>query len=185
MPSGPNRREVVRTHLELPGLDDLRRAEAPTEPVELRLVRPIGAPEYRALYRLVGDRWLWRDRLAWTDRELDRYLAAGNVFVWVLGVGGQTAGYFELQHHATGAVEVMYFGLAPAFIGRRLGGWLLTRAVDEAFALGARRVILNTCTLDAPQALPNYLARGFRIVREERYEVDLPTGVVTSDAAVR
>jgi hypothetical protein len=38
-------------------------------------------------------------------------------------------------------------------------------------------VILNTCTLDAPQALPNYLARGFAITREERYSVDVPVAM--------
>jgi len=64
--------------------------------------------------------------------------------------------------------------LDEAFIGRGLGGWLLTRAAEEAFALDASRVILNTCTLDAPQALPNYLARGFTIVREDQYLLDVP-----------
>jgi hypothetical protein len=59
-------------------------------------------------------------------------------------------------------------------MGRGLGGWLLTRAAEESFALGANRVILNTCTLDAPQALPNYLARGFAIVREDRYWLEVP-----------
>jgi GNAT superfamily N-acetyltransferase len=77
-------------------------------------------------------------------------------------------------------VEIMYFGLVSAYMGRGLGGWLLTRAVEEAFALGGERVILNTCTLDAPQALPNYLARGFIIVREEQYQVEV--GPHRSDA---
>jgi len=36
------------------------------------------------------------------------------------------------------------------------------------------RVWLHTCTLDDPAALPNYVARGFRPFREERYEADLP-----------
>jgi hypothetical protein len=49
--------------------------------------------------------------------------------------------------------------------------------VEESFALGGTRVILNTCTLDAPQALPNYLARGFAITREERYSVDVPVAM--------
>jgi ribosomal protein S18 acetylase RimI-like enzyme len=110
----------------------------------------------------------------WSDTELDAYLARPEVHVWLLSVDGAAAGYFELQHHAGGAVEVMYFGIVPSFFGRGLGGWLLTRAVEEAFALGGKRVILNTCTLDAPQALPNYLARGFTIVREERYLLELP-----------
>ena len=173
--------DVPRTHLELRRRAALRPAAAPPLPVRLQPVRPIAAPEYRAFYAVVGERWFWRDRLVWTDDELDAYLAAPNVHVWLLSVGGQTAGYFELQQHANGAVEVMYFGLVPAFIGQGLGGWLLTRAVEEAFALGGERVILNTCTLDAPQALPNYLARGFTIVREERYLLELPERAVGSE----
>ena len=164
---------VTRTHLELHTRAALRPARAPMALPSLHRRRPIGAPEYRDLYALVGSRWLWRDRLLWTDDELDAYLAARNVHVWTMHVDGDVAGYFELQHHANGAVEVMYFGLAPSYMGRGLGGWMLTRAVEEAFALGGTRVILNTCTLDAPQALPNYLARGFVIVREERYPVDI------------
>jgi hypothetical protein len=35
--------------------------------------------------------------------------------------------------------------------------------------------MLNTCTLDAPQALPNYLARGFTIEREDQYPLDAGT----------
>lgn len=134
-------------------------------------MHPISAPQYRDLYALVGERWLWRDRLIWTDQELDAYLASKSVHVWTLHVCGETAGYFELQQCGDGAVEIMYFGLAAPYIGRGFGGWMLTRAVEESFALGAARVILNTCTLDAPQALPNYLARGFTIVREEQYSL--------------
>ena len=166
--------DVTRTHLELRGPGALRPARTPTEPVSLHLHRPIGAAEYRALYTLVGAPWLWRDRLLWTDDELEAYLASRNVYVWTLNVGGMTAGYFELQHHGDAGVEIMYFGLVQSFMGRGLGGWLLTRAAEESFALGATRVTLNTCTLDAPQALPNYLARGFTIVREDRYSLDVP-----------
>jgi GNAT superfamily N-acetyltransferase len=166
--------EVTRTHLELRGPAALRPARTPNEPVSLRLHRPIGAAEYRALYTLVGAPWLWRDRLLWTDDELDAYLASRNVYVWSLSASGTTAGYFELQKHGDPTVEIMYFGLVQPFIGRGLGGWLLTRAAEESFALGATRVILNTCTLDAPQALPNYLARGFAILREDRYWLEVP-----------
>lgn len=168
---------VVRTHLELRTPAALRPARAPEHGVTLHRRSPIGAPQYRDIYALVGSRWLWRDRLVWTDEELDGYLASRNVHVWILYVDGQVAGYFELQHHPNAAVEVMYFGLAEQYIGRGLGGWMLTRAVEESFALGGTRVILNTCTLDAPQALPNYLARGFTITREERYSVDVPVAM--------
>jgi ribosomal protein S18 acetylase RimI-like enzyme len=165
---------VRRTHLELRARGDLRPARAPAEQVDHRLRRPIAPDEYLELYRLVGGPWLWRDRLAWSTADLERYLESPDVYVWVARVGGEQAGYFELRRHLDRTVEVMYFGLAPAFIGRGLGGWLLTRTAEEAFALGASRIVLNTCTLDAPQALPNYLARGFTIVREDQYLLDVP-----------
>ena len=171
---GWTRVAVRRTYLELRSLAELRPGRPPSEHVELRHRSPIAPADYLELYTLVGARWLWRDRLAWTVEELERYLANSDVHVWSAHVRGHTAGYFELKRHPDRTVEVMYFGLAPAFIGRGLGGWLLTRAAEEAFALDASRVILNTCTLDAPQALPNYLARGFTIVREDQYLLDVP-----------
>jgi len=175
MSSPPSARvEVVRTHLELRELAELRPARLPLEPVALRLHRPIRAAEYRALYILVGERWLWRDRLIWTDAELDRYLSSSNIQVWTLNVGGATAGYFELRAPGDGAVEIAYFGLLPEYFGRGWGGHLLTRAVETAWTLGASRVWLHTCTLDHPAALPNYLRRGFQPVREESYTAHLP-----------
>jgi GNAT superfamily N-acetyltransferase len=171
---GWTRVSVRRTHLELRRPEELRPGRPPSGPVRLVLRRPISAAEYLELYALVGDLWLWRDRLVWTEEELERYLTSPDVYVWSAHAMGATAGYFELRQHPDRTVEIMYFGLAPAFIGRGLGGWLLTRAAQEAFALGAPRIVLNTCTLDAPQALPNYLARGFTIVSEDQYLLDVP-----------
>ena len=48
----------------------------------------------------------------------------------------------------------------------------MSEAVREAWAAGPSRVWLHTCTLDHPAALPNYLGRGFRSVREETYTID-------------
>jgi ribosomal protein S18 acetylase RimI-like enzyme len=177
---------VRRTHLELRTRGDLRPARAPAEQLELRLRRPIPPAEYLELYQLVGGPWLWRDRLAWSTPDLERYLESPDVHVWVARLRDESAGYFELRRHLDRTVEVMYFGLAPAFIGRGVGGWLLTRAAEEAFALDASRIVLNTCTLDAPQALPNYLARGFTIVREDQYLLDVPeSGVRRLDGLQR
>jgi len=57
-------------------------------------------------------------------------------------------------------VEIAYFGLVPQFIGRGLGGPLLTRTLEEAWKLGPNRVWVHTCTLDHVAALANYKARG-------------------------
>jgi ribosomal protein S18 acetylase RimI-like enzyme len=171
---GWTRVSVRRTHLELCAPEAFRPARSPAEPVELVRRHEVSTAEYLELYALVGELWLWRDRLVWNRDDLQRYLASPDVHIWTAHVRGATAGYFELRQHADRSVEVMYFGLAPRYFGRGIGGWLLTRAVEEAFALGAARIVLNTCTLDAPQALPNYLARGFTIVREDQYLLDVP-----------
>ncbi len=71
-------------------------------------------------------------------------------------------------------LELVYFGLLPAFIGLGLGGALLTDVVQRAWAMGARRVWLHTCDLDHPRALANYQARGFRIFKVEEGEEQLP-----------
>lgn len=174
MSHDPASHDVVRSYLSLASAD-LRPGRPPAIPVVLERRRPIDPSEYRALYRLVGEPWLWRDRLAWSDEALAQHLERSDVHIWVALVHGETAGYFELQRQPADEVEIVYFGLAPAFIGQGIGGWLLTRAAEEAIALGARRVVLNTCTLDAPQALPNYLARGFTIERQERYVTTVPS----------
>jgi len=98
-------------------------------------------------------------------------------------VDDESAGYFELQRGDDGSVEIVYFGLVPKFIGRGLGGPLLTRAVQEAWAMGggAKRVWLHTCTLDSPRALPGYKARGFREFKTERLEVDIEGSQVVSE----
>lgn len=165
--------DVVRTHLEMRDISALRRVDASVPGVTLIRHVPSGA-EYRALYTAVGGTWWWRDRLQLSDGELDAHFASEDVALWLLRAGPDVAGFFEFQRHGDGRVEIMYFGLMPAHIGRGLGGWMLTRAVEEAFALCASHVTLHTCTLDSPAALPNYLARGFVIVREETYVEDIP-----------
>ena len=173
--------EVVRTYLEL---DDPSRFRKPAgTPVNARLRRlsPCPVDTYRRLYRDVGAMWFWHDRLDWSDEQLASYLARDDVSVWEITVDGTSAGYFELQRQEGASVEIVYFGLTPGFIGQGLGGHLLARAVEEAWAMGARRVWLHTCTLDSERALPNYKARGFREFRTQRLEVEIEGEQVVSE----
>jgi hypothetical protein len=66
-------------------------------------------------------------------------------------------------------VEIVYFGLMRHAIGHGIGGAFLSDALARAWAGDTHRVWLHTCTLDHPAALPNYLKRGFSIVRTEQY----------------
>lgn len=173
----PGGRPVIvrRTYLAMNAPTDLRAAGVPALRLDITEQPRCTAAEYRRLYRAVGADWHWHDRERWSDLELAAYLARPDVHVWVARLGRRLAGYFELlERDEDASVEIVYFGLVRECMGQGFGGALLTRAVEEAWRLGARRVWLHTCTLDAPQALPNYLARGFTIEREETYATTLP-----------
>jgi GNAT superfamily N-acetyltransferase len=166
--------EVLRTYLELRSPTQLRAAPFPDPGARVVRRETISAEHYRRLYTTVGDAWYWRDRNAWSDDRLLRHLASSEISVWECLVGEQTAGFFELRRDDDGSVEIAYFGLVTEYMGRGIGKAMLTRAAEEAWALGASRVWLHTCTLDSPRALPNYKARGFEETRTEMYVVQLP-----------
>jgi GNAT superfamily N-acetyltransferase len=149
-PAGPPRREATLTRAEIP------------------------CPELsRFLYQTVGADWHWTDRDPWT---LDQWRAwVEHAETWVAYVSGTPAGYFELERPAEGTVNLAYFGLLPWAIGQGIGGWLLTRAVERAWALGPEIVTVNTCSLDGPHALANYRARGFEVARMSVYSRELAT----------
>ena len=180
---GLRRVEVVRTYLKLDRADQLRPSLS-MRGDDVRIVshEPCSVADYRRLYRDVGEQWYWHDRLEWTDAELAEHLAKPTVKVRELLVGDASAGYYELQRHDDGSVEIVYFGLVPKFIGRGLGGPLLTAAAREAFAMGASRVWLHTCTLDHPNALASYQSRGFQPYRMQRLEVEIDGTDIVSES---
>jgi GNAT superfamily N-acetyltransferase len=162
---------AVRTYLELKSPEDLDGASAPSADLAVERIEDCPPEVWRRLYSEVGRDYHWVDRLTWTDEEIVRYLADPALELWVLRSGGETAGYFELHKGEDDAVEIAYFGLLPAFVGRGMGKFLLTRAVERAWARGAARVWLHTSSLDHSSALPNYLARGFSVWKQETYDV--------------
>lgn len=123
----------------------------------------------RFLYQIVGGQWQWTDKLSWTDDQWKEFAENENLRTWVGYYKGSPAGYFELQKQKGNVIELAYFGLVPEFIGMGLGGYLLSCAVKKAWEWDApRKVWVHTCTLDHPNALQNYQARGFEIVRTEK-----------------
>ena len=64
------------------------------------------------------------------------HLARPGVETWVAYDRGTPAGYVELEPQDDGVVEIVYFGLMPAFRGRRIGGHLLSYGAARAWDLG-------------------------------------------------
>jgi GNAT superfamily N-acetyltransferase len=167
--------EVTRTYLEMRQRSQLQPWLLEDPRIRIEVQPNCSVDLFRSLYVEVGKNYHWIDRLAWTDQDIRAYLAQPEISLWLMTYDKETAGYFELRKCEDGSTEIAYFGLMPQFIGRGLGKHLLTSAVEQAWADGANRVWLHTCTLDDPAALPNYLKRGFKSFKTEKYEVELPS----------
>ena len=150
--------------LEMTSPEQLRGKRADVPGLEIRRVE-IACPEFNwFLHEAVGVDYRWGGREDWGRRQWSECVERPELETWVAYVSGTPAGYYELERHADGSVRILHFGLLPAFVGKGLGGRLLTEAVTRAWKTGAVRVWLSTCSHDHPRALPNYLARGFTLV---------------------
>ena len=159
---------ALRTYLEMTDPGGLRPGRDPGGNVRVTRRDPCEPEFWRYLYTTVGAAYQWLDRLPWTEDVARAYLTDPNVSLWVLTVDDAVAGYYELRREEDASVEIVYFGLLPEFTGRGLGGHLLTDAVERAWASGARRVWLHTCSFDHPFAIQNYLDRGFAVFKTEQ-----------------
>jgi GNAT superfamily N-acetyltransferase len=164
--------EVTRTYLEMRDPSELQPARSDDPLIRIERLQNCSPEFYRRLYVEVGRNYHWVDRLPWTEADIAAYLAQPEISLWLMTWDLTPAGYFELRKCEDGSIEVAYFGLLPEFIGRGLGKYLLTCATEQAWADGAKRVWLHTCTLDDKAALPNYLKRGFRPYKSEVYTVE-------------
>jgi GNAT superfamily N-acetyltransferase len=161
--------EVTRTFLQMMGPEELNLALLYDEHVRVDCAQHCPPSFYRYLYREVGRYYHWVDRRDWSDEEISEYLRDEDLSLWVMYYKGAPGGYFELLKYEDGSTEIAYFGLLPELIGRGLGKHLLSIAVSEAWATGANRVWLQTCSLDDPAAITNYLKRGFKVFNQETY----------------
>ncbi|MBD1853233.1 GNAT family N-acetyltransferase [Leptolyngbya sp. FACHB-711] len=147
-----------------------------SQPEDLKIEQAmIPSPELsRFLYTSVGGDWYWIDRLHWTYDRWMQYLDRPELETWVASLKGTPAGYIELEVQPDNSVKIAYFGLLKAFIGKGIGGYLLSLGIDRAWNLGATRIFVDTCSLDGEFALKNYQSRGFQIYKTETVVKELP-----------
>jgi GNAT superfamily N-acetyltransferase len=129
---------------------------------------------YRYLYDTIGDEYYWVERRKLTDGQLTHIIQHPQVELYVLYAEGVPAGMAELDMRDAATGQLAYFGLMPEAVGKRLGYFFLYHACMNAWAHPIGKLLVNTCTLDHPRALPLYQRLGFSpYSREERY-IELP-----------
>lgn len=152
---------AIVTSLEMTSRPSLRAMPAS----DLRLERwKSPTPEkYRALYRRVGEPWLWFSRLEMDDAVLAAIINDLQVRIWaVLDRRGIEIGILELDFREAGQCEIAFFGLVPELAGKGHGKWLMAMALQAGWAEpGVERMWVHTCTLDGPGALNFYIKSGF------------------------
>ena len=175
---------VVVTYLEMTARP--ASLDVPDSPLSLRRIDRPDPGRYRALFRQVGQRWLWFSRLVMSDDKLRAILDDLEVELYaVIDENGREAGMLELDFRERGRCEIAYLGLVPELAGRGHGRWLLAQALRLGWREGVTHLEVHTCTLDHPAALPAYLRAGFRpFEREiERFPDPRLIGVLPPDCA--
>ena len=121
----------------------------------------IPPPFYRYLYRQVGSRWQWVDRLRMNDEKLAETLNDKRNNISVLYVNGAPAGFFEYFCEDEDTIELSHFGLIEHALGLGIGKWFLLQALYAIWSLNPKRVTTTTNNLDHPRALQLYQMYGF------------------------
>ena len=96
------------------------------------------------------------------------YLNNNNVNTYVLKEENNLVGFYEqIFNKENSDFEIAYFGILEEYIGKRLGGYLLSEAIKISWTFKIHRTWVHTCSLDHKNALNNYLARGMSIFHSE------------------
>jgi GNAT superfamily N-acetyltransferase len=173
-PAKPQRIPTVVTFLEM--LQHPSALPPPQPKGKIALLKAEKPPVhfYRYLYDSVGRDYKWVDRKKASDGTIAEILGDPLVELFVLYAEGCPAGMAELDFRLDGIGQLAYFGLVPEFVGRRLGYFFLYHAMANAWIRPITKLLVNTCTLDHPRALPLYQRMGFvPYAREERF-IEMP-----------
>lgn len=161
----PGHLAEIITHLEMVSPPDMDAAIASSSLTLVHWPQPEWT-QYLQLFRRVGAPWLWQSRLVQDEARVIGDIEDDRVEIYLVMDGDDKVGFVELDFRQSGACEIVYFGLIPAYGGKGHGRWLMAQILKRAWQGKAdspaiKRVWLHTCSLDDPRALPFYLKNGF------------------------
>ena len=162
---------VERNFLELRDLKNLRFNSSKQNKFLIKKIKP-DFQLNKFFYKQVGKKHRWIDRLSWTDEKWINFISNKNLETYVISESKDLVGFFELLYSPElEETEISYFGLLEEYIGKGIGGYALGEAIKKSFKKNIKRVWLHTCTLDHPNALKNYIARGMTVFKREKINI--------------
>ena len=162
---------VERNFLELRDLKNLRFNSSKQNKFLIKKIKP-DFQLNKFFYKQVGKKHRWIDRLSWTDEKWISFISNKNLETYVISEFEDLIGFFELLYNPNlNETEISYFGLLEEYIGKGIGGYALSEAIKKSFEKNIKRVWLHTCTLDHPNALKNYIARGMTVFKKENINI--------------
>ena len=162
---------IQRNFLELKDLKNLKTNSINENKYSVKKIKP-DFQLNKFFYKQVGKKHRWVDRLSWSDEKWINYISNKNLETYIICEFDELAGFFELLYNPElKETEISYFGLLEEYIGKGIGGYSLSVALKKSFEKNIRRVWLHTCTLDHPNALKNYIARGMTVFRKEKINI--------------
>ena len=162
---------VQRNFLELKDLKNLKTNSTNEKKYLVKKIKP-DFQLNKFFYKQVGKKHRWIDRLSWSDGKWMNYISNKNLETYIISESKELAGFFELLYNPElKETEISYFGLLEEYIGKGIGGYALSVAIKKSFEKNIKRVWLHTCTLDHPNALKNYIARGMTVFKKENINI--------------
>jgi len=160
--------EIHRKYLQIKSLKKLKEVKKPSKNYFIHQTLPKNFQLNKFLYKQIGKKYQWIDRLSWTNQKWINYISQKNILTYVVKDKSDIVGFYELiSSKEKKEFEISYFGIFEEYFGKRLGGFLLSDAIKRAFSLGAEKVFVHTCSLDHKNALKNYISRGMEIYKSE------------------
>lgn len=184
-PVPPGKIANVETRLEMLARPAAKPAPAAAQSLRLERWQSPSIADYRALFRAVGQEWMWISRLVMADERLATILANPHVEIYRLMDGDRAVGLLELDFSQENQCELSFFGLVADAIGKGAGRFMMDNAIEIAWSRPIQRFWVHTCTHDSQAALPFYCRSGFRPYATLVEVIDDPrlTGLMPRDAA--
>ena len=161
----PGKIAAIVTSLEMTVRPPVKADPPGTEELSLERLSGSQTERYLAIYRVLGERWMWFSRLVMPRAQLESILTDPAVALYVLRREGRDAGLLELDFRVAGECELAFFGIDEAGLGKGAGRWLMNRALELVWAAPIRRFWVHTCTIDHQGAVEFYQRSGFSVFK--------------------